>query len=151
MSWSPKVAYCDPAQLDRIAAPAELFEPGEDYILCNGIKPHTPGNMADGQPCESCGFAVGEQVVRRRAVVDRDGSEVIPPRVGRVICLNCGRGSLDLWARYNGLAPDSYPNEAWLLEYPDEEQEGEKKKRRPKYQPGPLKGGRGSRKKGVAK
>ena len=56
---------------------------------------------------------------------------------------------LEAIMRQEGMA--SYPNEAWLLEYPDEEQEGEKKKRRPKYQPGTLKGGRGSRKKGVAK
>ena len=139
---SPEMLSYDPAQLDRLAAPVEVYEPGDDYLLLNGLVPHTPGNMADGKPCETCGFAVGERIVRRRAILGHDGEQIAPPRVGRVICLNCGRGSGDGVVRYNGLREDAYPNEAWRLEYPDEA-EGEKVV--PKYQPGALAGGMGSK------
>ena len=130
--------------------PAEVFGAGDDYILCNGIRPHTPRNMADGQPCESCGFAVGEQVVRRRAVIDRDGSEVIPPRVGRVICLESQVAVSRLVGTLHGLALTRILTRLGSSNTRMQEQEGEKK-RRPSISPARSKGGQGQQKKGMAK
>jgi len=126
--------YVDPRVLDKVAAPGIRFDPDEDFLILVGIVPHTP-EIYDGERCQSCGYLRGDRIARSTT------------RRGRVVCSNCCRGSLDGLVNYPGLKVDERPNEDWESANADEWVEEPK----PKYQPGPLKGGRGSRKKGVAK
>ena len=127
----------DPFSLDKLPGPPERHDWDDDYLILTGCVPHTPAMYdADDGRCQTCGFVAGDRITRSRT------------RIGRVVCSNCCRGSGDGTVRYPGLRVDERPNEEYLREYATELGiEAEK----PKYQPGELKGGRGSRKKGAKK
>jgi len=118
--------------LDKLPAPPERYDPDEDELILTGCVPHTPAVYDSDDRCEACGFVRGDRISRSRR------------RIGRVVCSDCCRGSLDGRVRYPGLHVDERVNEEYIREYSaDLGLEPDK----PKYEPGTLKGGRGSKKK----
>mgnify|MGYP006921435222 CR=1 FL=1 len=118
--------YVDPRVLDRIPGPGIRFDPDTDHLILVGVVPHTPGIYDEGR-CETCGYLEGDRIARSKT------------RRGRVICSNCCRGSLDGMVSYPGLNVGERLNEDWVDVEPNEVVTP------PKYQPGALAGGMGTK------